>query len=64
MDEAGDSKLYAHARMTELISLRVRRSHAQVDPSLAAGERARKLAELEGAIRALEDEMAKTATAY
>lgn len=61
--EAGKSAFYSHARMPELLSLRLSRARADVDTSTGADDRAQKLAKIELAIKALEDEISKTAQA-
>jgi hypothetical protein len=59
--EAGKSKIYSHPRMPELLSLRLRRSQAEVDMSLSTDNQTQRLAALNHEIKTLESEIAQKA---
>ncbi|MEO7827956.1 MAG: hypothetical protein ABIR60_12530 [Allosphingosinicella sp.] len=64
IEVAHKERFYADARMPELLSLRLSRARADVDPSLTGDARLRKLAGIDDAIGALEGALSKGAKPY
>jgi hypothetical protein len=61
--EAANSAIYAHARMPELLSLRLMAARTEIDSSLPTANRLQKLARIKRQIVALESEISVTGQA-
>lgn len=61
--ERGKDKFYVHAKMPDLLVLRVTRARTDVDPSLVASERMKKLKAINVEISKLENEISSSADA-